>query len=88
MGYSKQYKEWTNSNVEVDFDVKEESARLAPGGEKDLVCDGIGFIKLTKDEDGLLKCIMKPVDGEPNEVVTWYDIMNRFNGNSTVSPTV
>jgi hypothetical protein len=87
MGYSKQYKDWTNSNVDVEFDLQEVSANLAPGTEKEVTCDGIGFVKLIKDADGLLKCQMKSNGSEPPVVVTWFDILTQFNQNSNIPPT-
>lgn len=88
MAYSLEYKEWTGEDVVADFSIKETSGNLPPDGEVDVVCDGIGFIALLKDSDGLLKVKMKPVDGEPSEIVTYFDILSKFKVHNTESPTV
>ena len=51
MPYSLEYKTWTNSDVTSDFSIKETSGNLAPDTEKEITCDGIGFIALLKDTD-------------------------------------
>lgn len=78
MPYSLEYKTWTNSDVTSDFSIKELSGNLAPDSEKEITCDGIGFIALLKDTDGLLKVKLKPVDGEPSEVITYYDLLEKY----------
>jgi hypothetical protein len=87
MTYSLEYKEWTGENVVTDFSIKEISGNIPPDGEVEIVCDGIGFIALLKDSDGLLKAKMKPVDGEPSEIVTYFDILSKFRVHSSVPPT-
>ena len=78
MPYSLEYKTWTNSDVTSDFSIKELSGNLAPDGEKEIICDGIGFISLLKDSDGLLKVKLKPVNGEPSEVITYFDLLEKY----------
>ena len=51
-----------------------------------IICDGIGFIALLKGSDGQLKVKMKPVDGEPSEVVSYFDIMSKFGASSSTPP--
>jgi hypothetical protein len=87
MAYSLEYKEWTGENVEVDFSIAEASASIGPDIEREFICDGIGFIALLKDSDGLLKLKMKPVDGEPSEIVTYFDILSKYKVHSTTPPT-
>ena len=87
MAYSLEYKEWTGEDVVTDFSIKEFSTNLGPDGEVEVVCDGIGIIGLLKDSDGLLKVKMKPVDGEPSEIVTYFDILSKFKVHSTELPT-
>ncbi len=87
MAYSLEYKEWTGENVEVEFSITEVSSNLGPDMEKEFTCDGIGFIALLKDSDGLLKLKMKPVDGEPSEIVTYFDILSKYKVHSTTPPT-
>lgn len=78
MPYSLEYKTWTNSDVTADFSIKELSGNLAPDGEKEIICDGIGFIALLKDTDGLLKVKLKPVGSEPSEIITYYDLLEKY----------
>ena len=78
MAYSLEYKEWTGENVEVEFSIKEVSGNLPPDGETEVTCDGIGLIGLLKDSDGQLKVKMKPVDGEPSEIVSYFDILAKY----------
>lgn len=88
MGYSLEYKEWTGENVEVEFSIAEASASVGPDMEKEFICDGIGFIALLKDSDGHLKAKMKSVDGEPSEIVSYYDILSKYKVHSSEAPTV
>jgi hypothetical protein len=78
MPYSQEYKDWTKSDVTADFSIKEVSGNLAPDSEREIVCDGIGFIAMLKDADGLLKVKMKPVDGNPSEIVTYFDVLSKY----------
>jgi hypothetical protein len=87
MGYSLEYKEWTGENVEVEFSIAEASSNIGPDMEKEFICDGIGFIALLKDSDGQLKAKMKPVDGEPSEIVYYFDVMSKFGAGSNTPPT-
>ena len=59
MSYCKEYKEWTASDVDVTFSIAETSAGMMPGDVRDLVCEGIGFIQMSKADDGDLKLIFK-----------------------------
>jgi hypothetical protein len=87
MGYSLEYKEWTGENVEAEFSIAEASANIGPDMEKEFICDGIGFISLLKDSDGQLKVKMKPEDGEPSEIVSYFDVMSKFGASSNTPPT-
>ena len=87
MGYSLEYKEWTGENVDVEFSITEVSSNLGPDMEKEFTCDGIGFIAVLKDSDGQLKAKMKPVDGEPSEIVSYFDILSKYNVHNTTPPT-
>lgn len=78
MGYSIEYKEWTGADVEADFSIKEISFNLGPDMETEITCDGIGFIALLKGADGQLKAKMKPEDGEPSEIVSYFDILEKY----------
>lgn len=59
MSYCKEYVDWTNSTVEPTFSIAETSAGMIPGDVREVVCKGIGFIKLYKEQDGDLKLIFK-----------------------------
>jgi hypothetical protein len=86
MGYSLEYKEWTGADVEADFSIKETSFSLGPEMEKEITCDGIGFIALLKGEDGQLMAKMKPEDGEPSEIVSYFDILDKYRVTTPTTP--
>jgi hypothetical protein len=54
MSYCKEFVEWTGNEVEWDFQIKEVSHNLKPGNSVDVKCDGLGFIGLYKEPDGML----------------------------------
>jgi hypothetical protein len=87
MGYSLEYKEWTGENVDVEFSITEVSSNLGPDMEKEFTCDGIGFVALLKDSDGQLKAKMKSINGEPSEIVSYFDILSKYNVHSVTPPT-
>jgi hypothetical protein len=88
MGYSLEYKDWTGEIVETEFSIAEASANIGPDMEKEFICDGIGFIALLKDSEGQLKVKMKSVNGEPSEIVSYFDILTKFKANSNTPPSV
>jgi hypothetical protein len=88
MGYSLEYKEWTGENVDAEFSIAEASSTIGPDMEKELICDGIGFVALLKGSDGQLLIKLKPVDGEPSEIVSYFDILTKFKAHNPISPTV
>ena len=59
MGYCKEYKDWIASEVETNFSIAVVSAGMMPGDVRDLACEGIGFIQMSKADDGDLKLIFK-----------------------------
>ncbi len=59
MSYCKEYVDWTNSSVQSTFSIAETSAGMIPGDVREVICEGIGFIKLYKEQDGDLKLIFK-----------------------------
>lgn len=87
MAYSLEYKEWTGENVEVEFSIAEASATIGPDMEKEFTCDGIGFVALLKGSDGQLLIKLKPIGGEPSEIVSYFDILTKFKANNPISPT-
>jgi hypothetical protein len=78
MGYSQEYKDWTGEDVEVDFSIEEVSKQVLPGEEKEVICDGIGFVSLLKDDDGVLSVKMAPNGIEDGEVVLFYHIIENY----------
>lgn len=78
MGYSQEYKDWTGEDVEASFTIEEISSQVMPGQEREFSCDGIGFIALLKDEDGVLSVKMAPVGTEDSEIIQFYDIIERY----------
>ena len=79
MGYSQEYKNWTGENVDVDFSIEEISIQVMPGEEKEVICDGLGFVALLKDADGVLSVKMAPNGVEDGEIIVFYDIIEKYN---------
>lgn len=77
MGYSQEYKDWTGEDVEADFTIEEISGQIMPGEEKEIICDGIGFVALLKDENGLLSVKMNSDNG--GEVVVFFNIIEKYS---------
>ena len=67
MSYCKEYIEWTNSTMESTFSIAEVSAGMIPGNVRDVMCEGIGFVKMFKESDGDLKLEFK--DGSVSRYV-------------------
>jgi hypothetical protein len=63
MGYSEEYKKWTNADVEATFAISDDS--LQPTETNDLSCEGIGFNGMLKTANGvlMLKMIADNEDG-------------------------
>ena len=67
MGYCKEYFDWVNSNVQSTFSIAETSIGMIPGDVREVACEGFGFIKLFKEDDGDLKLIYE--DGSSRRYV-------------------
>lgn len=82
MTYCDEYKNWVDSSVESTFSIKETSAKLKPTQSNDTVkCDGLGFIGLYKQSDGLLM-FKFPSDNENGyELVSYPEIWKKYNSN-------
>lgn len=80
MKYCNEYKQWVDPNVEATFSVKETSAHMRPGDTNDNVkCDGIGFVGLYKQDDGLLM-FKFPDDSEIGyKLISYPDIWQKYN---------
>jgi hypothetical protein len=61
MSYCKEFFEWTNTEGDYNFSIKEISSGMLPGNNRPNSCNGIGFNAMYKDLDGTL---MLNVDGE------------------------
>jgi len=61
MNYSKEFFEWTNTEGDYDFVIKDISSGMLPGNHRPKNCDGIGFTSMYKDLDGTLMLEMNGV---------------------------
>ena len=61
MNYSKEFFEWTKTEGEWSFTIKDVSGGMTPGNKRDIKCDGIGFNKMIKEMDGTL--MLEMIDG-------------------------
>jgi hypothetical protein len=61
MNYSKEFFDWTNTEGDYDFIIKEISSGMLPGNHRPKSCDGIGFKSMYKDLDGTLMLEMNGV---------------------------
>ena len=61
MQYSREFKEWTNANVEATFSIcGTEHISILPGEvNNDVICDGFNIIGLKKEDDGTLMVKIK-----------------------------
>jgi hypothetical protein len=78
MSYSLEYKEWTGSDVEPSFEIKEVSHNMRPGDTSDVTCEGLGFIGMYKNEKGQLQFKMKSNNEEGYELVYFQKIKNLY----------
>jgi hypothetical protein len=67
MSYCKEYVEWTNSFAEPIFSIALVSEGMIPGDIRAIECEGIGFVKMLKAEDGDL--ILEFKDGTTSRYV-------------------
>ena len=61
MSYCKEYFEWSNTEGEYDFLIKDISTGMLPGNHRPNKCEGIGFDSMYKDIDGTLMLEMNGV---------------------------
>ena len=80
MAYCEEYKLWVDSSVESTFSIKETSANLKPTETNDSAkCEGLGFVGMYKQEDGLLM-LKYPMDNENGyELVSYPEIWKIHN---------
>ena len=51
MNYSKEFFDWTKTEGEWSFTIKDVSGGMTPGNKRDIKCDGIGFNRMVKEMD-------------------------------------
>ena len=75
MSYCDEYKNWVDETVNATFSIKETSANLNINETNDdAKCDGIGFIGMYKQEDGLLM-LKFPADNELGYTLVSYPVI-------------
>ena len=78
--YCQEYNDWTNSNEEVSFAIKEVSANLRTTETNDeFGCEGLGFIGLYKRDDGLLFLKMKSDNELGYELKSFPEVWKIYN---------
>jgi hypothetical protein len=78
--YCKEYNDWTNSNEEISFSIKEISNDLHPTETNDQYgCDGLGFIGFYKGDDGMLFLKMKSDNTDGYELVTFSNLWSKYH---------
>lgn len=78
MKYSKEFTEWTNSNMDYMFEIKEVSGGMLPGDSNNVSCDGIGYIGMYKDLEGNLMLKMKSNNEDGFIMEKYVDVKGRF----------
>ena len=71
MGYSKEFIEWTNSDLDYTFEVKEVSAGM-------LSCEGTGYVGMFKDFEGNLMLKMNSDNQDGFIMEKYVDVKGRF----------
>lgn len=61
MKYCKEFFDWSNTEGEYDFIIKDISSNMLPGNHRPNSCEGIGFTGMYKDIDGTLMLEMNGV---------------------------
>ena len=76
MTYSREYKEWTNANVDSTFSIcGTELISILPGEvNNDVICDGFNIIGLKKEDDGTLMVKIKSDNDEGFIYKPYYDL--------------
>lgn len=78
MGYSKEFTEWTNSDIEYTFEVKEVSAGMLPGDSNTVSCEGTGYVGMFKDLQGNLMLKMKSDNQDGFIMEKYVDVKGQF----------
>jgi hypothetical protein len=76
MAYSREFKEWTNANVEATFSIcGTELISILPGEvNNDVICDGFNIIGLKKEDDGTLMVKIKADNAEGFIYKPYYEL--------------
>lgn len=78
MGYSKEFIEWTKSDLDYAFEVKEVSANMLPGDSNKITCEGIGYVGMFKDYEGNLMLKMKSNNKDGFVLEKYVDVKSKF----------
>jgi len=62
--FSKQYCEIYDLEMSFDFDILEEAKHIQPGHYISMICEGFGFIAISKDENNEILLAVPTKDGE------------------------
>jgi hypothetical protein len=62
--FSKQYCEIYDPEMSFDFDILEEAKHIQPGYYISMICEGFGFIAISKDENNEILLAVPTKDGE------------------------
>jgi hypothetical protein len=62
--FSKQYCEIHAPEMPFDFDILEEAKHIQPGHYIPMICEGFGFIAISKDENNEILLAVPTEDGE------------------------
>jgi hypothetical protein len=79
MGYSQEFIDWTKAtDLTASHSISESSTLLAPETSNDEVCDGIGYIGMSKDSTGQLFMKMKSDNEQGFEMVIFGDVLAKY----------
>jgi hypothetical protein len=62
--FSKQYCEIHDPEMPFDFDILEEAKHIPPGHYISMICEGFGFIAISKDKNNEILLAIPTEDGE------------------------
>lgn len=84
MSFSKEFFEWSGSEGEYDFLIKEISSGMLPGDKRPKSCEGIGFVSMYKEKDGTLMLEMK-IDENNTKFKKFIEVKSEFLSNQKSS---
>ena len=80
MSFCKEFFEWTGSEGNYDFIIKDISSGMLPGNRRPKSCEGIGFVGMYKEIDGTLMLEMK-LDNEKTQFRKFIEVKSEFLNN-------